>query len=365
MKMTMALRKRCMFPNLIMYVVWLTLGQADPAPVNITRPQRLVYASWRPEFYRMALQSTIPAWIDSAGSLMIPKTVYQPQELEKNSYGDVYSSYKVAIPGLDNLFNPEPRLAAGVDTINDNDAYRQLVSPYHCTECSGGLIFPSLTYPDGSDIFVYDIFEPSEDVSEWREVEPPTAAPVPIGCFYPKRGYLVCNQKDLTVVPDLPEQLIAFQMNETNVQSIQSSDFNGTKVLIMKLDFNAISSVMDGAFTGTQGLAKLSMENNLISSFQSSMFIGLQSLQVLSLKANRIDWSHDGKDRIMDHDINYLPRLAYLNMANNPLGSLNQHIFWIFRNSPIEELNLQSCNLSYIHPGDYPSPMSSHFHQLT
>ena len=325
---------------LVMCVASLVLSERGG-----THSPQMVFASWRPEFQEMALEGTIPSWIDSSGRLMIPKTVYPSQGLRQHSLNNTYSSYKVAVPGLDNLFNPDKRMTAGpLEPGCDNEAYMQLISADQCPYCSGGLIFPSLTNPDGSDIFEHDVFEPSYQADGIQ-------SPAPYGCRYIKLGYLVCSEKDLTEVPRLPPEIKAFEMNGTSVQSLKSSDFNGTALLIMKLNFNAISNISNYTFMDNGNLTQLSLEYNRITSIDPSMFIGLDSLEVLSLKGNQINLNQTGVRQSDCCAVDYLPQLVYLNLANNPLSVLLQDSFLMFRNSPIEELNLQSCNLSYIHQG--------------
>ena len=343
---------RYLLSTLIVCTVSLSLNETDPPSIDYSTPLRSLYLSSKPEFRQMAQKGTVPAWIDSTGSLMIPKITHPRKTLIKSRLRDARMSHKVAVPGLDNLFNPDRRFTKGrLKSRNDEEAYMQLISTYRCPECSGGLIFPSLTNPDGSDIFEYDVFEPGSETDRGSKIEE-TFDPGPPGCYYKALGYLVCHEKQLTVIPELPEELISLEMNETRVDKIQAKDFNGKKVVVMKLDFNAISNISEKAFRATKGLTKLSMENNRISSFIPSIFTGLESLKVLSLKANKINLTQDGIYPAKSYDPNYLPQLVYFNLAENPLGSLNQYIFRIFYNSPIEELNLQSCKLSYIHPGN-------------
>ncbi len=54
-----------------------------------------------------------------------------------------------------------------------------------------------------------------------------------------------------------------------------------------------------------------------------------------------------------------LPSLVHLSLAYNPLGSLEQHVFDSLAQSSITELNLQGCQLEFIHPGEgNPRPLN-------
>lgn len=216
-----------------------------------------------------------------------------------------------------------------------------------CPHCHG-VLTPSLTYPDGSDVFVSDVFEP--DVPENDYHRGPFNA-TPAGCFFKQEGYFVCNDSSLSSVPrGIPPHLITFEMNHTGLTTLQSGDFSGLKVVSLKLDLNNISVILPGAFCGSVGVTRLSLEDNFIAHFSPYMFDGLDWLNVLSLKGNDINLTHVGFNK--DEPL-ILPSLNYLNLADNPLYSLNQFVFRAFSNSPVQELSLKSCRLRYIHQGKY------------
>ena len=126
--------------------------------------------------------------------------------------------------------------------------------------------------------------------------------------------------------------------------------FQGLSVLSMKLVDNKIRFVFPDAFLGTRDLMYLSLELNLIRYVQFELaFRGLDSLIVLLLKDNQLNFTNVGTEMPQNEPV--LPSLVYLNLANNPLGALNQYAFASLRNSSLEDLNLQSCKLRFIHPG--------------
>lgn len=221
-----------------------------------------------------------------------------------------------------------------------------------CSDCYGGFLFPSLTYPDGSDRFKSDYWSPS-----WENVNVTDSNPANVsdGCYYAESpvGFLICDDDDVTDVPqNLPPVLSVFKMNRTAVTVLRSNSFKGLRVQILNLEYNpSLSSIQKNAFRGVTGLQSLSLEYNALSSIHAGSFNGLDSLLILSFRGNLIDLSDVGTEEPAQNQTQPLPSLVYLNLADNPLGSLNKFIFWGLRNSSLEELNLQSCNLRYIHPG--------------
>jgi hypothetical protein len=120
----------------------------------------------------------------------------------------------------------------------------------------------------------------------------------------------------------------------------------------MKFDSNPrLGTIELGAFDGVTNLHSLYIEHNSILTLDWKMFDGLDELEMLSLKANQIDLTEMFKVMPNDGDTCFLPDLHYLDLSENPLGSLNEYAFWQLRQSPIEELSLKSCGLSYIHQG--------------
>lgn len=185
---------------------------------------------------------------------------------------------------------------------------------------------------------------------------------LPAGCYIvpvvkgqDPPGYLICNDSSMTRIPsDLPRQvaLSIFEMNNTNVGILASGDFRQLDVVTIIFDSNAqLVTIEVGAFDGVTNLHSLYIEHSSIRTLDWQVFDGLDGLEMLSLKANQIDLTRmfkappDGEDKCV------LPDLHFLDLSENPLGSLNEYAFWQLRDSPIEELSLKSCGLSYIHQG--------------
>lgn len=159
----------------------------------------------------------------------------------------------------------------------------------------------------------------------------------------------------MTRVPaDLPRQvaLSIFEINNTNVEILASGDFRQLDVVTMIFGSNPrLDSIELGAFDDVISLRSLYVEHNSIVTLNWQVFDGLDGLEMLSLKANQIDLTTKFKDPPDDEVTCFLPDLRHVDLSENPLGSLNQYVFWQLRESPIEELSLKSCGLSFIHQG--------------
>ena len=176
---------------------------------------------------------------------------------------------------------------------------------------------PSASYPAEFDASNIDLPFGCHIVPVVKDTDPP--------------GYLICNDSSMTRVPDdLPRQvaLSIFEMNNTSVEILASGKFRLLDVVTMIFHSNPLLDTIElDAFDNVTNLHSLYIEHNSILTLDWKMFDGLDGLEMLSLKANQID------------------------LTENPLGSLNEYAFWQLRESPIEELSLKSCGLSFIHQG--------------
>ena len=198
---------------------------------------------------------------------------------------------------------------------------------------------PSASYPAEFDASNIDLPFGCHIVPVVKDTDPP--------------GYLICNDSSMTRVPDdLPRQvaLSIFEMNNTSVEILASGKFRLLDVVTMIFHSNPLLDTIElDAFDNVTNLHSLYIEHNSILTLDWKMFDGLDGLEMLSLKANQIDLTE--KFKSAPDDSCFLPDLHYLDLSENPLGSLNEYAFWQLRESPIEELSLKSCGLSFIHQG--------------
>lgn len=245
--------------------------------------------------------------------------------------------------------------------------------------CFVDFLTPSIVYSDGSDVFSYDLWGLNENTNSNNNNTKYNYTDVDLSpnCYFRdsnNSNYLICNKTaaDDTIPQPLPDILDGFEMRQTSLRYIRSTDFTGMEVTSLILDENNIRGISLNTFEDVRGVQKLSLERNQIRTVFWESFQGLDSLLILSLRGNHINLTSAGttqpvelpssnliqrnnapnNNNILNSDNSpLLPSLKYLNLAENPLGHLNEFVFWQLTDSPIEELNLQSCNLNFIHQG--------------
>ena len=319
----------------------MQIGKPEPAE------QRSILSNFvlsRVDDPEMESDARMAAWIAPDGQMMIPPKSRRPI----SHANDV----------------PEDLLRAGLsDDSLVSGAVRESLSrgsgaqhrPAQCTSCGYGIMSPYITYSNGSDIFLHDIYSPvPSELNITSSGEACSQSSLYPGCFFtdfPKcKEMMVCSNTSFNITAILPKELISFEINETEATMLLAGTFQGLSVLSMKLVDNKIRFVFPDAFLGTRDLMYLSLELNLIRYVQFELaFRGLDSLIVLLLKDNQLNFTNVGTEMPQNEPV--LPSLVYLNLANNPLGALNQYAFASLRNSSLEDLNLQSCKLRFIHPG--------------
>lgn len=355
------------------------VGTSSQQEKKKTRLASIKLGSKRNEFDEMELdEGTMPAWIGPDGLMRVPAAESSLKVDDTNSRSEkdegiavpfIYpSSDKNILPQEDRLIqfrklvqsvHHQARVRPQRGRINAFSAEKKISSktfPDECSDCYATFLSPSFVYADGSDIFLHDIFDPSDSYpSEFNE----SNVKLPSSCYLASDylGHLICSDRLITSVPyDLPrnQAFSILEMNNTNIEVLKRDDFKQMDVVVIKLNGNAINTVEPGAFNEVSSLQSLFLRRNLIQSVDWQQFDGLSELVVLSLRGNRIDMK-DSFKKIRIANVSYLPSLTYLDLSENPLGALNEFTFWELQDSPIRELNLKSCELRYIHPGKVPT----------
>ena len=344
--------------------------------------QAIKFVYRKDDFRQMEMEEgRIPAWIGRDGLMRVPSafasTSFDLEGINRHHYP--YSLWKrishyygVVLPGITSSRrwdeaeeDPVIRLREFVPSLRHEKMAVKRSRRESCskTDCIASTLTPSITNPDGSDIFLDDLFDPDYD----KDVNV-TNVPVPTGCSfkdYPRDPTLICNNFSMKAVPDdLPRQipLSIFEMKNTSVEVLRKDDFDLLDVLEMKLDGNLIRTMEPGAFNNISNILVLSLKNNLISSLDWQVFEGLDTLVVLSLRANQIILTD--QFQVPSNETpssSFLSKLSYLDLSENPLGDLNEFVFSHLENSPITELNLKSCSLQFIHESKFAFHIFIHF----
>lgn len=304
-------------------------------------PQQLSSHHDRNKLEELNQQGKIPAWIDPDGRMRVASKNNKRWETFLKSDEEAFAS----------RFIPSWSKTAETTSTKSSNI---------CSDCYTGLMSPTLTNPDKSDIFQSDYWAPCEPGTDLctNVQDPDPCGDASAGCKYEtvNEGDGSCNlvcENITDSLPDLPPKLAVFTMRKNNLEKLQTKAFEHKSVLEMKLENNAIKEIEEDAFCGIQNLQSLSLEFNSIEIIHwKEMFNGLDSLLILSLRGNNFTLrdhpnrpSHDNDNNNNKNETNILTKLVYLNLAENPLKNLYRYSFSSLENSPVKELNLQSCSL--------------------
>ncbi len=301
-------------------------------------PQQLSSHHDRNKLKELNQQGKIPAWIDPDGRMRVASGNNRWEIFPKNDEEAFASRF---IPSWKKM---EPTSGKSAQT---------------CSDCHTGVMSPTLTNPDKSDIFKSDYWAPEANETNVPDLD--SCGKPSDGCVYeiidegdPSSCNLKCENMNMDGLPELPPKLAVFTMRKNNLDRLQKNAFRNKSVLEMKLEDNAIKEIEEDAFYGIQNLQSLSLEFNFIEKIHwKEMFNGLDSLLILSLRGNNFTLrdrpnrpSNDcNNNNTNKNETNILTKLVYLNLAENPIQKLFHHSFRSLENSPVKELNLQSCSL--------------------
>ncbi|XP_030285575.1 toll-like receptor 13 [Sparus aurata] len=103
---------------------------------------------------------------------------------------------------------------------------------------------------------------------------------------------VLCKKRDLTAVPDdIPRHVTSLDLSTNQILKITNTDLRClSKLMSVRVNFNSISHIDDGAFVDLVKLRTLSMSNNKLTNLTDNIFKGLFKLVTLTLSSNRISY---------------------------------------------------------------------------
>ena len=148
----------------------------------------------------------------------------------------------------------------------------------------------------------------------------------------------------LTEVPsDIPKGTIIVNLFENNITAIRSGTFYSLyKCILLRLDYNYISDIEPGGFTGMKNLEELTLYNNQLVEIRAEMWKGLDSLRRLELDHNTIRGLPSGCFEGLD-------TLHFLYLFQNEIRDLRRGVFTNLYHLKI--LDLSKNQISSIDPG--------------
>ncbi|XP_036967292.1 toll-like receptor 13 [Acanthopagrus latus] len=153
----------------------------------------------------------------------------------------------------------------------------------------------------------------------------------------PNNLTVLCKKRDLTVIPDdIPINVTSLDLSTNHILKITNTDLRClSKLMSVRVNFNSISHVDDGAFVDLTELRTLSMSNNKLTNLTDNIFKGLFKLVTLTLSSNQISY-------ISPRAFQSLVSIQSVELNNNRLHRIT-HITPILKLPTLHKLSI-SCN---------------------
>ncbi|XP_065211228.1 G-protein coupled receptor GRL101-like [Planococcus citri] len=144
--------------------------------------------------------------------------------------------------------------------------------------------------------------------------------------------YLDLSNNNITMlIPYMFEKLWrlnTLNLQNNNIEVLENGTFYGlSKLKGLHLEGNKIRVLKSMAFYGLSSLKTLSLQNQRIEYIQNGSFVGLKRLTTLNLAHNRITILRDENDVFIG-----MPSLIHLDLRNNPIISIEAHVFKVTNN---------------------------------
>ncbi|XP_036030689.1 toll-like receptor 13 [Onychomys torridus] len=187
--------------------------------------------------------------------------------------------------------------------------------------------------------------------------------------------HVFCIRKKITnltdAISDIPRYTTHLNLTENYIQILPAQSFTNVPALVdLRLEWNFIWKIDEGAFRGLENLTLLNLVENKIQSVNDS-FEGLSSLETLLLNHNQITHIHQkafaplvklkylslARNNIANFSVileavQHLPCLEYLDLTNNSIiylahspKSLLSLLYLSFQGNGLMELNFSALSL--------------------
>ena len=160
------------------------------------------------------------------------------------------------------------------------------------------------------------------------------------------------------------ESLKELTIRHNSIREIQNDSWNSASNLVeLHLNYNLLTAINRTTFSKLTSLQSIKLSNNLITFIEDDAFRSLTNLEQLDLSNNQLSWTIEGSNgffntlrmlkklrldnnqirHIFKHTFNGLNNLMLLNLTGNPITSIQNESFLMFRS--LKELDLEETDL--------------------
>ncbi|XP_030068510.1 toll-like receptor 13 [Microcaecilia unicolor] len=161
-------------------------------------------------------------------------------------------------------------------------------------------------------------------------------------------------QKVDSAVSDLPSDVLYLNVSHNNITQLTRGSFRHLQELVLlRLDFNNLEMIYDGAFENLTSLRTLNISSNTIANLSQGAFRGLGNLSLLLLQNNKLLQIQEGTFHLLES-------LATLDLSFNLLGNFNDVVHSLSSLKNLRILNLCGNRLSSLeHVAEFPRSLSN------
>ena len=154
----------------------------------------------------------------------------------------------------------------------------------------------------------------------------------------------------------MPNEIHTLTINSTKIKTLPACSFYAFSINTIIIEDNLdLSDIDRDAFVGIENLNTLIIRRNpklnLPNLFR--VFRSLNQLENLILEENSIQSDVDDFEEVLDEDDVDLSSLNAISLFGNPLKNITISLFKPLLNSPLQELNLQNCQIEVVEKGTW------------
>ena len=154
----------------------------------------------------------------------------------------------------------------------------------------------------------------------------------------------------------MPNEIHTLTINSTKIKTLPACSFYDFSINTIIIEDNLdLSDIDRDAFVGIENLNTLIIRRNSKLNLPNlfRVFRSLNQLENLILEENSIQSDVDDFEEVLDEDEVDLSSLNAISLFGNPLKNITISLFKPLLNSPLQELNLQNCQIEVVEKGTW------------